>query len=57
MYVLHSFCRVNARPRPLPTPDVEQQNDSGREHRHLEKSYLIQKLRADHDLGGEGTVK
>ena len=41
MYILHSLCWVNIRPRKLPTPDIEQQDNSGREHRHLGKSYPI----------------
>jgi len=36
MHVLHLLRLVYIHPSPLPTPDVEQQNDSSRERRHLE---------------------
>ena len=35
MHILHSLCWIYIRPRPLPTPDTEQQNNSSCECWHL----------------------
>lgn len=41
MHSLHFLCWVYTHPRPLPTPDTEQQNDSSCEGWRLEISYPV----------------